>query len=657
MRLLYLVLLGLSLLSVWLGVHQLSQVPVGSLAGVAMVSLGMLILAWLIIHPLEPLTHLEENSWQGRIAGRFDAVAQAILMRPLIIAGLFVGLLTVAASTQPALQPGPILILWSAGILLFLVGTMTPGFQRKTRETLTRAVEWTRASRWELFAMIALTIFAFLTREIAIGSVPHNVHGDEGEMGLLARAVLRGELRDPFGTAFLGHPSLWFFIQALALRLFGDSITGLRTLSALIGALAVPTLYVFARPLYGRLTAFLAAVLLTFYHVHIHYSRVGLNNIVDPLMMLVTLAAFFHGYRQRSLGSFALAGVLIGMAQYFYYGTRLILVIMFVLLIYVCIKERRQLQSFFGSIAVMGIGFLITVGPLMRYYLANPLVYYARMIEHGLIQRGNIPDLQANGQALPLALLEHAYRSFGLFVTYNEHSPFYDSGLPLLSHGMELLFIVGIVLILLALNKTENFALLIWISGTAFFGGFLLWDSPQGQRYLIATPALCLLMALAMMQINALLSQFMGLSQHFQAGLIALMVAAFTLWNLYFYFCIYTPLNIYASNPTATEIGYYLQHQEGRSYTYLLTPPVLYLEHGTIKFLAKDPAGIDVPDPITSMTGFQDPPIGLHPVFIFIPERLNELNIVKQRYPDGKLKEFYRPQDSANPYLYIYEPR
>lgn len=656
-RLLYLILLILSLLSAWFGVHELLQFPLGNFKGFTLVGMGMLILAWIIAHPLKSLADMDANSLQGKISRRFDPIAEAMLKRPLIYVSMLVGLLAVALAKNPALQPLPILMLWITGIVLFVVGTATPRFGIRMRKMISRAVACVQYSRWELAAVMALTIVAFLCRAIALDRIPHNVHGDEGEMGLVARAILGGEFRDPFTSAFLGHPSLWFFIQALALRIFGDNIAGLRTLSALIGALAIPALYVFARPLYGRTAAILSAVLLTFYHVHIHYSRIGLNNIVDPLMILVTLAAFFHGYRRRSLVGFGLSGVLMALAQYFYYGTRLILVIMFVLLVFLAIKERRQLQRFLGHMALLAIGFLITIGPLMRYYIANPVVYYSRMIEHGLIERGNIPDLQENGQSLAVALLQHAYRTLGLFVTYNEHGPFYDSGLPLLSHGMELLFIIGIVLIALKWRDMENFALLLWVVGTAIFGGFLLWDPPLGQRYLIATPALCLLMALALMQINSLLSQIMGLSQRLQTGFMALIVGVFSFWNLYFYFDVYTPLNKYALNPTATEIGYYLQEQAGKSYAYMFTPPALYLDYATIKFIARNPPGISVLDPITSVATLQELPVELRPVFIFVPERLNELNVVKLRYPEGNLRAYFRLQDPEHPYMYIYEPQ
>jgi dolichyl-phosphate-mannose-protein mannosyltransferase len=657
LRLIYFLLLSLGLLSAWFGVQELSQVPLGNIQGLAMVGTGMLILAWVVVHPLKPLREVAEDSLLKRIAVRLDPLAQGMLNRPLIYAGMLVGGLAVPLSSNLAFQPWPVLIIWAAGILLFLVGTAQPGILLELRGSVPRLVEGIKAAKWELLAVLALTGFAFLCRGVAVGTIPRNFHGDEGEMGLLARAVLRGELREPFATGFLGHPTLWFFMQALSLRLFGNTIAGLRMLSALLGALAIPALYILVRPLYGRTAAILSAILLTFYHFHIQFSRIGLNNIADPLMMLGTLAAFFHGYRKRSLLSFALAGVLLGLAQYFYFGTRLILIVIFVLLVYLAIKERHRLRNFLGPIEVMGIGFFLSVGPLVRHYLTHPEIYFARMNEYGWIQRGTIPDLQANGQSLLTALMGHAYRSFGLFVTYNEHSPFYDSGIPLLSHGMELLFIVGLVLVLLNLSKLESFALLIWVIGTALFGGFLLWDAPQGQRYLIAAPALCILMALALIQVSQLVGQILGLSRYVQVGLTSLIVVAFSLWNLYFYFYIYTPLNRYALTPTATDIGYYLQKQTGQSYAYMFTPPYLYLEYATIKFVADDPPGANVYDPISSITDLPDPPAGLRPVFIFIPDRLNELQVIKESYPQGELRTYSRPPNLDQPYLYVYEPR
>jgi 4-amino-4-deoxy-L-arabinose transferase-like glycosyltransferase len=501
-----------------------------------------------------------------------------------------------------------------------------------------------------------LTLLAFLLRGLAVGAIPHNVHGDEGEMGLVARAVIRGEFRNPFATAFLTHSTLWFFIQALSLSLFGDSMDGLRMLSALLGTLAIPALYVFARPLYGRSVAMIAAALLAAYHFHVHYSRIGLNNIADATMMVLTLAAFFYGYNKRSSLGFALAGVFMGLAQYFYFSARLIPIVVLALLAYLVIRERRQLLESAGKLGVMLVGFILSGGPLFRYYLMHPDTFSGRVMEHGLLQNGNFVKLQVDGQGLFAALANHAYRTFGFLVALNENNPFYDPGIPLLDHGMDLLFILGLVLALVGWRKIECIVLLLWIGGTALFGGFLLWDDPQSPRYVIAAPALCVLMSLALVQIGSLLSQTVAMPQRLSYGIITVFVLAIMSWNVYFYFGTYTRRNSYASAQAVTEIAYYLRPQAGDRYVYMFTSPYFYLNHGTIKFVGNEPKGIDIVEPLTSISAMPAPPPELRPLFIFVPDRLSELEIIKQQYPHGELHEYRALPSNDRTIMYIYEP-
>ncbi len=197
----YILLFSLGLLSVWFGVQELLKHPLGDATGLILVGVGMLLLAWVITHPLKSPAAADANSSWSRILSRLDPLVQALMGRPALYAGILLGILTTYLSTEPAWQPWPILVLWAASIILFLIGTAAPG--SSFRKWILQAVEWAKKSRWELFAILALTVLAFLSCSIGLGHIPYNVHGDEGEMGLQARAVLRGELRDPFITTFL----------------------------------------------------------------------------------------------------------------------------------------------------------------------------------------------------------------------------------------------------------------------------------------------------------------------------------------------------------------------------------------------------------------------------------------------------------------------
>jgi hypothetical protein len=164
-------------------------------------------------------------------------------------------------------------------------------------------------------------------------------------------------------------------------------------------------------------------------------------------------------------------------------------------------------------------------------------------------------------------------------------------------------------------------------------------------------------MALALVQVRVLSSKILAASQRVWAVGVAIAVAALALWNVYFYFNIYTPRNSYTYTPIMTDIGYYLRAQAGKRYAYAFTTPYIYLNYATIEFIANDPPGMDVLDPLTSITDLPETPGGLRPVFIFVPDRLNELEVVKQQYPDGELRKFSHSPTPGKVYLYIYEPR
>ncbi len=65
-----------------------------------------------------------------------------------------------------------------------------------------------------------------------------------------------------------------------------------------------------------------------------------------------------------------------------------------------------------------------------------------------------------------------------------------------------------------------------------------------------------------------------------------------------------------------------------------------YFSLSTIPFLAPDMRGQDVVDPLTGPP--QWPLVG-PTLFVFLPERLGELPLVEQTYPNGRYEEYHSP--------------
>lgn len=638
------------------------------------------------------------SGWLARLQTQ---AARAPQSTALIGAGIVCGVAAFWFDADPQMIPWPTLIAWAAGIVLLLVGAWRLGYESPAaRSAITDAHTPTRTdeaagpaappdavpsesmprtveraaddreldealvaepqpyARWEILAVVALTIIALLARAMLVDSIPHNFAGDEGEMGMMARDVLSGVVRDPFVTGWLSHPTLWFFMQSLALRVFGNNVFGLRMLSALIGTATVPALYFFSRPLYGRPIALTAAALLAVYHMHIHFSRIALNNIVDPLLVVIAFAAFLHGYRNLAPFSFALSGVALGLAQHFYMGARLAPLVLLVVLAHQFLLARARVFAVLRQLPLMALGFVLGFGPLLRYFLLHPNDFTARLAIVSIFSNDWIPARQAEGLSLLQILLIQARGAIGGFIYEPDHSAFYDPQMPLLDRTSAILFILGLTLVIHRWRRIESALLLAWVLGVTIFGGMLLIDPPQSARYVIAAPAMCLLIALALTQIAAALRWALALTQRHVAVLGAAAVLLLALWNINFYFREYTSRDAYGwlNTEVATDIGNYLHRQPDNVYVYFFGAPRMFISNGSVRFIAANVPSVDVLETISSPNMLPPLPPDRRPIFIFLPERAGELAIVQGRYPNGTLRQVDAVSEQTTLYL-SYEPK
>jgi 4-amino-4-deoxy-L-arabinose transferase-like glycosyltransferase len=646
-----LVLISIALLSAWLGQGMLLASTALTIGGALMLGLGAAVFLALAFSAHAESTGRPAPAGIGALLARVDALplGYALMGLSLVAGGAAFWL-----ATQPETDTWAALLAWGAAILVFGVSALA--LDRTARVAAPTSA--LRFARWEWGALLGITLAALALRAWNIAQIPINFGGDEGEMGWVARDILTGnEYARPFATGWLSHPMLWFYLQAASLRLFGNDIFGLRILSALIGAATIPALYLFARPIYGRSVALLATSLLAFYHFHIHYSRIALNNIADPFMALVAFGAFVYGYRRRSLLGFALAGASLGVAQHFYMGSRLTPLILLGVLAHQLIFDRSHLLGLWRHLIVAAIGFVLGLGPLLHFFITHPADYNARLVNTSIIHSGWLAQKIAEGQSAVEVIGDQMRLGFGAFTFVPERSSFYDTGIPLLDQTSGTLMMLGLALAAAQFRRQENALLLGWIVGTAVLGGVMM-ISLSSPRYVTAAPALCLLIALALQQLGQLLAWTLRLPDRAVYGVLGACVLALAVWNVNFYFREYTPRANYggANTEASSVIASYLRGRSAGTYAYLFGPPQLFFGNGVIRFAAPNTPGEDVNEPVTSPADLPQPPEGMSPVFIFIPDRLAELEVVRQRYPEGEVRS-YRGRDYGDPLITIYQPR
>ena len=561
-------------------------------------------------------------------------VAGVPLWAPLLALAMWLAILAYRAEADPSLRPWSVLTLWLASLVVFLASAYAvPKGQVRCRAS-------PRWSKLEVVALLGFVIAALLVRTIALDRVPQSFGGDEAELGIQARAVLYGELRDPFTTGWAGHPTVWSFVQAASLGVFGDDVFGVRMIAALLGAATVPLLYVFARRSYGRELALVAATLLTTYQLHVHYSRIGVNSVGDAFWLLLGLVLLLEGLRRASPLLMASAGVSAGLAQHFYLGSRLVPLVLASVVAHQLLVNRAAVRPSVRYLPLAALGFLLGYGPGVRVPLYHWEEYNARISQVGVFQSGWFDSRRALGDSAFDIARHQLGQSFGAFTHISDRAVNYLPEMPFLDTVSALFFVIGLVVVALEWRRAESGALIAWIVGAAVTGGVLLVDPPHSHRYVIVAPALCIVVALGIVRTAGAVIRLTPRARPAWIAAASVLVLGIAFWNFDFYFREYSSRYMYAGfhrGEEATALGRYLDGEGDGAYVYFLGAPVRFLSHGSIRFLAPRMRGIDVEEQLVDVQQVPEGPRSA-PECVRGPARIDcpELAVVRSVHPEGR---------------------
>ena len=557
-----------------------------------------------------------------------------------------------------------------------LLGAIAAGPGALLRGCLSRLRCVSRGTWLEIATVAALTLLAWLLRATALDSVPYTLGGDEAWHGLLARQALRGEMRNPFVMGYMSMPSFFYWPLGWSLWLMGDGMVGLRLPAALAGTLTVPLFYGLVRSLWGRRTALLSTLFLVSYDYHIHYSRLGANNIWDPLFAVLIFWAVDRGLGKGRQGPVSLwirplilAGLVLGLAFYFYTGARLLPILAAVYAFFVWLQRRRAAGTSPGQrrhsaigelirpLAVIGVALAIVAGPILSFALAHPNDWNARVNQIGIIQSGWLarePGL--TGKSTAQILAEQVLRSAGAFHVYIDRTVWYGADRPLLGFLAGILGLLGMVWAAAHWKERRYFMMLIWFWGVIFTGGVLTEGPPSSQRLVMAIPAVCLLVVAGLEACVGLARRLLGARPVSEKLALGLFIVALATSNLHYYFVTFIPSHRYgsANGETATMIGHYLQGQAPGTQVYFLGAPRIYWGFGTMGFLAPQVEGRDIEQPLSGPPDLPNADRGA--VFVFLPDRAGELAWVQAALPNGRAREFYDDRERLRFVAYEASP-
>jgi len=557
----------------------------------------------------------------------------------LIIALLTVSVFYVADNFKSAQTDRIAAITWIGAVILGWFAIWGRPSALNYGQTL---LEKIKANRTELIVLLTVLILAFVLRTIDLSSHPYPWSGDEASIGTEATRILSGEVTNFFDTGWSSQPNWSFLPTAITEKIFGTNIVAVRFPSVLAGTLAVLFLYLAAREFFNPVIALMAAAFLATLPYNVHFSRVGVNNVVDSLMSALIFWLIARAIKTNDPRDYYGAGAVGGLCIYTYAGTRLALILGGMAILFLIVRQRNYLSSHWKHLIAFSVAILVSAAPQAAFFARHPDIFIGRLGQEGILFNGWLTQQAAQaGKSIWDVLVDQFTRTIMVFIASAAPGNFFNSPGPYLTVFGSILFLLGMGYALAYGIEPRYFIILIWFWAVILFGGILTMNPPANTRLLMTSPAVALLMALGAYKILEYLQKFKILPTHWVTPIMILIVGIITYQNVNFYMGEYKNHMYFqdANGEYAMEIGL-MANQMGKDFQiFVLGAPRIFSGFPTFSFVAPDNQRMDLG--ADSIAGLELPPsetVG----FFAIPENRLLLREIRQKFPGGEGGLVYR---------------
>lgn len=578
------------------------------------------------------LRTIESNRLPAWIEKPFLAAANWLKVTPaqvfsLIFALLFSIMTTIGAGFG-AFMFSPLVgvLSWVVGILLVVYGGSAVLFRRQ------------RIPRIAVIAGILLFSGAMLIRSINTTTIPEVLSGDEASSGLFAVGFLQGKTDNIFIGGWFSFPVLHNFLQSISILIFGQTTQALRLLAALAGALTVMLVFFVGRSMYGFTGGLMAGIFLAGMHFHNHFSRIGLNNIWDGFFITLTLGFLWIGWQQNKRAAYLIAGLGLGLSQYFYTTGRIIPVIILAWLITAGLSDRARLRRALPNLVIMLWIAFIVVLPLGWFYLKHPDEFMAPLNRVSIVGDWIKSNSTVTSRLPIVVFFDQIWQGFlGYF--YLPLRAWYIPGVPVLRTLPGIAFLLGLVFMLVHPKDTRSQLIIFWLLAIAAAVG-LSESTPAAQRYVAAAPAASLLIAFSLQSLGVLLSKLCPNRAKWVEAAIVIVALFLAADDARFYYGKFTQQIGFGGfdDHVAQTLALRLKNEPpGLEVVFIGYPRMGYHSISSLPYLAPQ---IKFSDAIVPWGSAEDPkPVGKRVLFAFLPGHESDQAAVEAEYPGGSWSE------------------
>lgn len=248
-----------------------------------------------------------------------------------------------------------VIVVWTIGLLWLLLSA----WRASRRDTDTK---WPR--RAVLLAGLLVLLVAGGLRFWDLGSIPRNVHCDEGTVNLLAQAFYQDPTLDWFSPPVQGSYAIMSLFYALAgagTLLFGFNLVGARFMAALMGTLSPLLVFDGLRRISTLRLALVGALLVATNHTHLAFSRIASGYIQTGFVVSVLFWGLCRVWtRPTHLNATLLgAAIVLGMQTYpasLVSGPMLVAVLVLLFLLHPQHRWALRTTMLSGGLSAIAVG-------------------------------------------------------------------------------------------------------------------------------------------------------------------------------------------------------------------------------------------------------------------------------------------------------------
>jgi hypothetical protein len=195
--------------------------------------------------------------------------------------------------------------------------------------------------------------------------------------------------------------------------------------------------------MFGNRAALMAAVFSAGCTSH-HFQSHRLNNIWDGLWFVVVLGASVTAGR-KPRASFVLGGLALGLSQYFYASSRILLVLVPLWLLIATLLDRPRLRAMAPHLVLSVLAAAAAIFPLAMFYLRFPEQFVAPLSRFSILGEWMDKEVVIAGQPVAQILLRQLSLGFQAF-TATPLRHWYTPEVPILRDIPAALFLLGVAL-------------------------------------------------------------------------------------------------------------------------------------------------------------------------------------------------------------------